>query len=67
MLNRGIEPLAPLHNPSGAQGIRVVSELFPNKPQVAVFDTAFHQTPPHLQAAIRNYALYDVQNVTTVT
>jgi acetate kinase len=40
--------LGPLHNPPGAQGIRVVSELFPNKPQVAVFDTAFHQTlPPH--------------------
>jgi acetate kinase len=40
--------LAPLHNPPGAQGIRVASELFPDKPQVAVFDTAFHQTlPPH--------------------
>jgi acetate kinase len=40
--------LAPLHNPPGAQGIRVAWELFPDKPQVAVFDTAFHQTlPPH--------------------
>jgi acetate kinase len=40
--------LAPLHNPAGAQGIRLASELFPSKPQVAVFDTAFHQTlPPH--------------------
>jgi acetate kinase len=40
--------LAPLHNPAAAQGIRVATELFPGKPQVAVFDTAFHQTlPPH--------------------
>jgi acetate kinase len=44
-----LSDLAPLHNPPGAQGIRVASELFPNKPQVAVFDTAFHQTlPPHV-------------------
>jgi acetate kinase len=43
-----LSDLAPLHNPPGAQGIRVAFELFPNKPQVAVFDTAFHQTlPPH--------------------
>jgi acetate kinase len=43
-----LSELAPLHNPPGAQGIRVASELFPDKPQVAVFDTAFHQTlPPH--------------------
>jgi acetate kinase len=43
-----LRDLAPLHNPPGAQGIRVASELFPQKPQVAVFDTAFHQTlPPH--------------------
>jgi acetate kinase len=40
--------LAPLHNPASAQGIRVARELFPDKQQVAVFDTAFHQTlPPH--------------------
>jgi acetate kinase len=43
-----LSDLAPLHNPPGAQGIRVALELFPQKPQVAVFDTAFHQTlPPH--------------------
>jgi acetate kinase len=43
-----LRDLAPLHNPPGVQGIRVASELFPRKPQVAVFDTAFHQTlPPH--------------------
>jgi acetate kinase len=38
--------LAPLHNPAAAQGIKVAAELFPEKPQVAVFDTAFHQTLP---------------------
>jgi acetate kinase len=43
-----LSDLAPLHNPPGAQGIRIAWELFPDKPQVAVFDTAFHQTlPPH--------------------
>ena len=43
-----LSDLAPLHNPPGVQGIRVAWELFPDKPQVAVFDTAFHQTlPPH--------------------
>ena len=38
--------LAPLHNPPNAQGIRVAAEIFPGKPQVAVFDTGFHQTLP---------------------
>jgi acetate kinase len=37
---------APLHNPANAQGIRTAMEMFPNVPQVAVFDTAFHQTMP---------------------
>ncbi|MDD3000433.1 MAG: acetate kinase [Candidatus Riflebacteria bacterium] len=40
--------IAPLHNPPNLTGIRVAKELMPNLPQVAVFDTAFHQTmPPH--------------------
>ena len=39
-------PLAPLHNPANLDGIRVALELFPGTPQVAVFDTAFHQTIP---------------------
>jgi len=38
--------LAPLHNPAGAQGIRIATELFPDKKQVVVFDTSFHQTLP---------------------
>ena len=40
--------LAPLHNPANLAGIEVARELFPDAPQVAVFDTAFHQSmPPH--------------------
>ncbi|MBI2277726.1 MAG: acetate/propionate family kinase [Dechloromonas sp.] len=35
---------APLHNPVNVAGIRVALQQFPNVPQVAVFDTAFHQT-----------------------
>jgi len=39
-------PLAPLHNPANLLGIRVAREKLPSLPQVAVFDTAFHQTMP---------------------
>jgi acetate kinase len=39
-------PLGPLHNPANLLGIRIAQELFPDLPQVAVFDTAFHQTMP---------------------
>jgi acetate kinase len=39
-------PLGPLHNPANLLGIRISQELFPGLPQVAVFDTAFHQTMP---------------------
>jgi acetate kinase len=39
-------PLAPLHNPANLEGIEVGRRLFPDVPQVAVFDTAFHQTIP---------------------
>ena len=38
--------LAPLHNPANLIGIRTCESLMPGKPQVAVFDTAFHQTMP---------------------
>lgn len=43
---REMIPLAPLHNPSNLEGILVTQKLCPNVPQVAVFDTAFHQTMP---------------------
>jgi acetate kinase len=41
-----LAPLAPLHNPSNLLGIRIAMASFPDTPQVAVFDTAFHQTMP---------------------
>ena len=36
--------MAPLHNPAHLKGIDACSKVMPGKPQVAVFDTAFHQT-----------------------
>ena len=39
-------PLAPLHNPANLAGIEATIALLPDVPQVAVFDTAFHQTMP---------------------
>lgn len=38
--------LAPLHNPANVLGIRAARDAFPGVPNVAVFDTAFHQTIP---------------------
>lgn len=38
--------LAPLHNPAHALGIEAVQAIYPEIPQVVVFDTAFHQTMP---------------------
>jgi len=46
--------LAPLHNPANLAGIVATRQLFPDLPQVAVFDTAFHQTLP---ARAYRYAL----------
>jgi len=46
--------LAPLHNPANLKGILSMENLLPNTPQVAVFDTSFHQTIP---AANFMYAL----------
>jgi len=43
---RATAPLAPLHNPANLLGIEAAIKLFPNLTQVAVFDTAFHQTLP---------------------
>ncbi|CAM3412513.1 MAG: acetate kinase [Aliarcobacter sp.] len=39
-------PLAPLHNPANILGIKICKQLMPNVPNVATFDTAFHQTMP---------------------
>ncbi len=38
--------MAPLHNPANLEGIYTISKILPKVPQVAVFDTAFHQTMP---------------------
>jgi acetate kinase len=38
--------LAPLHNPPNLMGIQAIYELYPDMPQIAVFDTAIHQTMP---------------------
>jgi len=57
-------PLAPLHNPANLDGIRVAMEIFPTVPQVAVFDTAFHQTmPPHAFMYALPYRLYEEDRV----
>ncbi|MFI2754275.1 acetate kinase [Cellulomonas sp. P22] len=45
-----LSPLAPLHNPANARGIQVARELFPDVPQVAVFDSAFFRTLPDAAA-----------------
>ncbi len=39
-------PLAPLHNPANLKGIEIIAKAYPDLAQVAVFDTAFHQTMP---------------------
>jgi acetate kinase len=45
---RSLVPLAPLHNPANIDGIEAARQVWPDVPQVAVFDTAFHRTlPPH--------------------
>lgn len=43
---RRLSPLAPLHNPANLTGIEVAMQSAPDVPQVAVFDTAFHQSIP---------------------
>lgn len=41
-----LAPLAPLHNPAAAQGLRAITARWPELPQVVVFDTSFHQSMP---------------------
>ncbi|RRV26235.1 acetate kinase [Pseudomonas sp. o96-267] len=56
---RQVAPLAPLHNPANLQGIEAAMKLFPDLVQVAVFDTAFHQTlPEHAYRYAVPQALY---------
>jgi len=41
-----LAPLAPLHNPASALGLRAIQKTWPHMPQVCVFDTAFHRAMP---------------------
>ncbi|MFH1825722.1 MAG: acetate kinase [bacterium] len=43
---RSVQDLAPLHNPHNIAGIEAAKDILPEAPQIAVFDTAFHQTMP---------------------
>ena len=52
--------LAPLHNPANLKGIDAIEKTLPGVPQVAVFDTAFHQTmPDYAYMYALPYALYE--------
>jgi len=51
---RALIPLAPLHNPANLEGIEILHQHYPNLTQIAVFDTAFHQSMP---ASAYRYAL----------
>ncbi len=57
-------PLAPLHNPPNLVGIEVAGDIFPDALQVAVFDTAFHQTiPPRAFLYAIPFYLYEEKKV----
>ena len=43
---KALSSLAPLHNPANLEGIEVAEDIFPKAKQIAVFDTAFHQSIP---------------------
>lgn len=56
--------LAPLHNPPNLKGIYAINEFMPGTPQVAVFDTAFHQTlPDYAYFYPLPYSLYEKHNI----
>jgi acetate kinase len=69
-----IKHLAPLHNPPNLMGIDVCTSLMPGVPQVAVFDTAFHQTMPayaytyaipyryYLEDHVRRYGFHGISH-----
>ncbi|MEE3259027.1 MAG: acetate kinase [Candidatus Latescibacterota bacterium] len=66
-VEKGIEAcvhLAPLHNPAHLIGIRAARAHFPDLPQVAVFDTAFHQTlPARAYCYALPYELYEQEGI----
>ncbi len=56
--------IAPLHNPVNMAGIDAITSILPNVPQVAVFDTAFHQTmPPESYMYALPYEYYERDGV----
>ena len=61
---KALIPLAPQHNPANLQGIEIAETIFTNATQVAVFDTAFHQTIPEKahKYAIPDY-FYEVEKI----
>ncbi len=66
-IKRAIEAcyeLAPIHNPPSMEGIRACEEMLPGIPQVAVFDTAFHQTMPEYASMYAlPYAYYEKHGI----
>ncbi len=61
---RDLIPLAPLHNPANLLGIEAARRVFPGVDQVAVFDTAFHQSiPPHAFTYALPYSFYALHRV----
>ncbi len=61
---RACIPLAPLHNPANILGIEMAIKAFASLPQVAVFDTAFHQTmPEHAYIYPLPYSLYQEHKI----
>lgn len=59
-----LSPLAPLHNPANLLGIEVAMQSTPDVPQVAVFDTAFHQSlPEHAYRYAIPQDLYEAHHV----
>ena len=59
-----LRKLAPLHNPHNLAGIDICAELLPGVPQVAVFDTAFHQTmPDHAYLYALPYRYYQEDHI----
>jgi len=57
-------PLGPLHNPANLMGITAMQQILPGVPQVACFDTAFHQTmPPTAYLYPIPYELYEQYSV----
>src|SRR3989339_187916 len=61
---KNVQDLAPLHNPPNIAGIEAAQELFSDVPQIAVFDTAFHQTmPEHSYMYATPYEWYGMYGV----